>query len=149
MSVNYQQSHLHDKARPALWLQNFHKAWTILTDALRKGGNVIKWEPGSLRIKCGKCWKNIKNTRTATTWSVSPGKSLRGCRGFCLSCAKLLLLQTLRTLAAENTGICRKTTLTSKQKIPLTSPSLFIFLLQRSLYSGWLRSFPLYMIIMF
>lgn len=44
-----------DKTRLASWLQNFHKAWTILTDASKKG-NVIKFEPVSLKIKCGKCW---------------------------------------------------------------------------------------------
>ena len=43
-----------DKTRLASWLQNFHKAWTILTDATKKG-NVIKFEPVSLKIKCGEC----------------------------------------------------------------------------------------------
>lgn len=44
-----------DKTRLASWPQNFHKAWTIPTDAWKKG-NVIKFEPVSLKIKCGKCW---------------------------------------------------------------------------------------------
>lgn len=55
LSVKYQQSHLPPPIR-TVWHRSFrvtHEAWTILTDASKKGSE-IKFEPASLKIKCGK-----------------------------------------------------------------------------------------------